>query len=56
MLIEEVENISNNEETCLFCKGSGYHPDPSDEEIENSVPNHPVDCPYCHGSGTINFQ
>ena len=54
MLIEEVDNIANNEEVCKYCKGSGYHPNPKEEDIVD--PRDPVPCPYCHGAGVINHM
>lgn len=53
MLIEEVDNLANNHETCSYCDGSGYHPKPSREEIQRMMPGDPVPCPYCFGLGKL---
>ncbi len=52
MLIEEVDNVINHEETCKFCNGTGYDPDPGDLMVINYTPE-PVPCRVCHGNGVI---
>ena len=52
MLIEEVDSLANNEETCTHCKGDGYEPAPTDDQIESCFPD-PVACTYCHGRGYV---
>ena len=52
MLIEEVDNLANNEETCTHCKGQGYEPNPTDEEMKAAFPD-PVPCRYCLGNGYL---
>ena len=37
---------------CPHCKGSGIHPNPSEEDIVWASKVHePVKCPECNGSG-----
>lgn len=53
MLIEEVDNIVNHHETCNYCSGTGFHPDPTREEILAMTPGDPVPCPHCFGLGKL---
>jgi hypothetical protein len=53
MLLEEVENFANDETVCKFCKGTGYHPNPTDKERENRDPREPIECPYCFCNGIV---
>ncbi len=54
-MLKEVDDIGEDKNICPRCKGSGYEPSPSEDEINGYFPN-PVPCRECFGSGSIEYN